>query len=220
LGLEQKLPLWNRAKRLAVEGSMRKLVKTCAAALMLTCMAGDVLAATATGCARPEDMTAIKAAAVQQKLMVAALSCDAVQLYNKFVTSYQKELQASDRSLQNFFRRLNGRTGTEDYHAFKTRLANASSMQSIGDITGYCANAKQIFEAALNAANTKLAVFVSGQTTSADNAFAPCQFRTASAAGAAEASEPPEDAPVPHFKPGTIIMWARGDSLAWPTLQR
>ena len=195
---------------------MRKSVKTCAAALMLTCMAGNAWAA-ATGCARPEDMTAIKAAAVQQKLMVAALSCDAVQLYNKFVTSYQKELQASDRSLQNFFRRLNGRTGTEDYHAFKTRLANASSMQSIGDITGYCANAKQTFEAALDSANTKLAVFVSAQTTSADNAFAPCQFRTASAA---EASEPPEDAPVPHFKPGTIIMWARGDSLAWPTLQR
>ena len=73
-------------------------------------------------------MTAIKAAAVQQRLMVAALSCDAAQLYNRFVTSYQRELQASDRALQNFFRRLNGKTGTEDYHAFKTRLANASSM--------------------------------------------------------------------------------------------
>jgi len=58
---------------------MRKLARTGAAALMLTCMAGNVLAATteAAGCARPEDMTAIKAAAVQQKLMVAALSCNA-----------------------------------------------------------------------------------------------------------------------------------------------
>ena len=195
---------------------MRKSVKTCAAALMLTCMAGNVWAAS-SGCARPEDMTAIKAAAVQQRLMVAALSCDAVQLYNKFVTSYQKDLQASDRALQNFFRRLNGRTGTEDYHAFKTRLANASSMQSIGDITGYCANAKQTFEAALDSTKANLTVFVSGQTTSADNAFAPCQFRTASAGGE---SEPPDLAPVPHFKPGTIIQWARGDSLTWPTLRR
>lgn len=198
---------------------MRKSVKTCAAALMLTCMAGDALAAT-VGCARPEDMTAIKAAAVQQKLMVAALSCDAVQLYNKFVTSYQKDLQASDRALQNFFRRMNGRTGTEDYHAFKTRLANASSMQSIGDITGYCANAKQVFDAALDSARTNLAVFVSGQTTSADNAFAPCQFRTASAGNIGDETEPPENVPVPHFKPGTIIQWARGDSLTWPTLRR
>ena len=198
---------------------MRKSVKTGAAALMLTCMAGNVWAA-ASGCARPEDMTAIKAAAVQQRLMVAALSCDSVQLYNKFVTSYQKELQASDRALQNFFRRLNGRTGTEDYHAFKTRLANASSMQSIGDITGYCDNAKQVFAAALDTAKTNLAVFVSGQTTSADNAFAPCQFRTASAGTAVVDSDAPESVPVPHFKPGTIIQWARGDSLTWPTLRR
>jgi len=108
---------------------MRKLVRTGAAALMLTGMAGNVMAATQAGCARPEDMTAVKAAAIQQRLMVAALSCDAAQLYNKFVSTYQKDLQASDRALQNFFRRMNGKSGTEDYHAFKTRLANASSMQ-------------------------------------------------------------------------------------------
>ena len=158
---------------------MRKSVKTGAAALMLTCMAGNVWAATANGCARPEDMNAIKAAAVQQRLMVAALSCDAVQLYNKFVTAYQKDLQASDRALQNFFRRLNGRAGEENYHAFKTRLANASSMQSIGDITGYCASAKEVFSAALDGPKANLTVFISGQTTSADNAFSPCQIRTA-----------------------------------------
>src|SRR5204862_8181846 len=101
-----------------------------------------------------EDMPAIKAAAVHQKLMVAALSCNGIQLYNNFVTAYQKEVQNSDRALQNFFRRMNGKTGTEDYHAFKTRLANASSLQSIGDITGYCASAKQVFDTALNSAKT------------------------------------------------------------------
>lgn len=197
---------------------MRKSVKTGAAALMLTCMAGNVWAATAAGCARPEDMTAIKAAAVQQRLMVAALSCDAAQLYNSFVRAYQKELQASDHALENFFRRLNGRTGTEDYHAFKTRLANASSMQSIGDITGYCASAKQIFSAALDAPKTSLTVFVSAQSTSADNAFSPCQFRTASAAdGEAEA---PANVPIPHFKPGTIILWQTGKNVVWPTVTR
>ena len=199
---------------------MRKSVKTGAAALMLTCMAGNVWAATAAGCARPEDMTAIKAAAVQQRLMVAALSCDAAQLYNSFVRAYQKELQVSDRALENFFRRLNGRTGTEDFHAFKTRLANASSMQSIGDITGYCASAKQVFAVALDAPKTSLAAFISGQSTSADNTFSPCQFRTASAAGAPSDSDPPDNVPMPHFKPGTIILWQRGGSIAWPTVTR
>src|SRR5947209_801094 len=142
---------------------MRKFVKTGATAFMLSCMAGNVMAATQAGCARPEDVAAVKAAAIQQRLMVAALSCDATQLYNNFVNSYQRDLQASDRALQNFFRRMNGKTGTEDYHAFKTRLANASSMQSIGDITGYCASAKQLFETALNSAKSSLAVFVANQ---------------------------------------------------------
>jgi hypothetical protein len=183
---------------------MRKSLKTGAAVLMLTCLAGNVSAATANGCARPEDLSAVKAAAVQQRLMVAALSCDAIQLYNKFVTSYQKELQASDRTLENFFRRLNGRTGTEDFHAFKTRLANASSMQSIGDITGYCASAKEVFAVALDGVKTSLTNFVSLQKTSADDAFAPCQFRSAEAEGIAPL---PEEAPVPHFKPGTIVNW-------------
>ena len=179
---------------------MRKLAKSAVTALMLTSMAGNVWAATtnAAGCARPEDMTAIKAAAVQQKLMVAALSCNAIQLYNNFVTAYQKELQDSDRALQNFFRRMNGKTGTEDYHAFKTRLANASSLQSIGDITAYCASTKEVFETALNSAKTTLAGFISGQTTAADDTFSPCQIRTA---GAAVTTPPPQNVPLPRGKP-------------------
>jgi len=153
---------------------MRKFVKLGATALMLTCMAGNVWAATAAGCARPEDMSALKAAAVQQRLMVAALSCDAIQLYNSFVTSYQKELQASDRTLQNFFRRLNGRTGEADYHAFKTRLANSSSIQSIGDVQGYCANAEATFADALNARNKSLRIFLADKPAEAESAYAPC----------------------------------------------
>ena len=193
---------------------MRKFVKSSAAALMLTCMAGNVWAATVTaaGCAREEDRTAVKAAAIQQRLMVAALSCDAIQLYNNFVTTYQKDLQASDHALQNFFRRLNGRTGTEDYHAFKTRLANASSMQSIGDITGYCASAKEMFEAALNSAKSTLTVFVSNQTTAVDDAFAPCEFRTAGAATAAA----PVNVPIPRGKPAEAVLPAQGRGLTSP----
>ena len=182
---------------------MRKFAKSCVTALMLTCMAGNVWAATTegVGCARPEDMSAIKAAAVQQRLMVAALSCNAIQLYNKFVTAYQKELQTSDRALQNFFRRLNGKTGTEDYHTFKTRLANTSSLQSIGDINAYCASTKEAFDTALNSTKITLAGFVSGQTTAADAAFSPCQIRTAeSAAG----PPPPQTAPLPRNKPADI----------------
>ncbi|HYM17087.1 MAG TPA: hypothetical protein VEU06_00865 [Micropepsaceae bacterium] len=183
---------------------MRKIVKTGAAVLMLACMAENALAATAAGCAQPEDMTAVKTAAIQQRLMVAALSCHAVDAYNKFVTSYQKDLQSSDQALQNFFRRLNGKTGTADYHAFKTKLANAASMQSIGDITGYCASAQATFDTALSESKPNLKTFVSTQTTSVDDAFAPCQFRTA---GVVKPTPP-------KAKPATSVIPAQGQGLA------
>jgi phosphate-selective porin len=122
---------------------MRKIVKTSAVALMLSCMAVNAWAAAAvsSGCARPADMNALRTAATQQRLMVAALSCGESQSYNAFVRAYQKELQASDKALQNYFRRVNAKTGTADYHAYKTRLANASSMAVINDMTGYCSSA-------------------------------------------------------------------------------
>lgn len=176
------------------------MVKTGAAALMISCMAGNVFAATAAaaGCVRPDEITALKAAAVQQRLMVAALSCDAIKLYNDFVKSYQKELQASDRALQNFFRRLNGAKGNEDYHAYKTRLANASSMQSIGNILSYCSDAKASFDASLGDNKSALATFISSQDAFVDGSFAPCP---APAVRTASASAPPRNVPLPRVKP-------------------
>jgi len=185
---------------------MRKIYKTGAAALMLTCMASDVLAAasTAAGCARPVDMSALQTAAMQQRLMVAALSCDSAQLYNNFVKTYQKQLQDSDKALQAYFKRMNAQTGTADYHAYKTRLANASSMDSIHDITGYCSSAKTSFETALSDPNLTLANFVS--TTKVDDAFQPCQFRTAGSNDAPKA--PPRAQAVKSVTP------AQGSGLA------
>jgi hypothetical protein len=189
---------------------MHKMVKTGAAALMLTCMAGNVwaAAASAAGCARPEDMNALKAAAIQQRLMVAALSCDAAAAYNSFVKAYQKELQAADRALQNYFRRLSGATGTEQYHAYKTHLANASSMQSISNITTYCADAKAAFDASLANAKTGLTTFISGQATAVEDAYKPCEIRTAGA------SLPPQNVPLPRMKPGDTVIPAQGGALS------
>jgi hypothetical protein len=187
---------------------MQKIVKTSVAALMLTCMAGNAWAQ--AGCARPEDMNALKAAAIQQRLMVAALSCDAAAAYNNFVKAYQKELQAADRALQSYFRRLNGSSGNEKYHAYKTHLANASSMQSIGNITNYCAEAKTAFETSLANAKTGLVAFVSGQGTPVEDAYKPCEVRTA----ARGASLPLQNIPEPRMKPGPAVIPAQGASLA------
>ena len=95
-------------------------------------MVSMVQSALADACLRHEEMTALQVAAVQQQLMVAALSCNAISLYNRFVVSYQRDLQTSDEALKAFFLRMNPNDGLADYHAFKTRLANRSSLRSAG----------------------------------------------------------------------------------------
>jgi hypothetical protein len=113
-------------------------------------------------CATSDEVTAIQAAAIQQQLMVAALTCNQVDHFNAFQTTYGKELRRSDASLQHMFRRLYGGRGDSEYHAFKTRLANNSSIRSIHDNQGYCHDAGIVFEAALIEDKPTLASFVSG----------------------------------------------------------
>lgn len=160
---------------------MHTILKTTATVMMLTCTAGNVWAATqSSACASTADIYAVRTAAVQQRLMVAALTCHAASLYNNFVLSYQGELQASDHQLQSFFRRLYGQSGEANYHSFKTRLANTSSMQSIKE-SRYCANAEATFNVALSRSEKSLAAFVAGQPSQAEKAFSPCDVITASA---------------------------------------
>jgi hypothetical protein len=172
-------------------------------------MGGNVwaAAATASGCARPADMNALKTAAMQQRLMVAALSCGETQSYNNFVRSYQTELQASDKALQSYFRRVDGKTGTQQYHAYKTRLANASSMAVINDSVGYCASAKASFEQALGA-KIVLAAFTAD--TAIDQRFVPCPIQTVSTA-----SDSAKKAPAaPRTRPAQRSVPAQGGGVA------
>jgi hypothetical protein len=189
---------------------MRKIVKTGAAALMLVCMGSNVYAAaaTASGCARPADMNALKTAAMQQRLMVAALSCGETQSYNQFVRTYQTELQNSDKNLQAYFRRVNGKTGTADYHAYKTRLANSSSMAVINDNVSYCANAKASFEQALG---SKVVLTAFTADTAIDQKFVPCPITTASASTTDTAKKAPV---APRTRPAQRSVPAQGGNIA------
>ncbi len=183
---------------------MRKVLKSAVAAVALSCFATNAIAAGAN-CAKPQDAQALQTAAIQQRLMVAALYCNAASAYNRFVTAYQKELQGSDSALQNFFRRLNAATGTADYHAYKTHLANMSSMQSIGNMPEYCAKANAVFDAALAADKKSLVAFLSSQSDSTDGNFPVCD--TLFAGGNAA---PPTGAPTPREKPLDAVVPAQG----------
>ena len=149
---------------------MKAGVKTAVAIAAMLAMTGNAIAA--EDCVRHEDMTALRAAAVQQHLMVAALSCRASSLYNRFVLSYQRELQASDQALKAFFQRRTG--GEDEYNAFKTRLANASSLGSIGHGRAFCEQAYAAFDAALYADRVSLEDFVNRQPVSLDLSYSEC----------------------------------------------
>jgi hypothetical protein len=137
-----------------------------------------VSAAAAPRCAKPEEVSAIQAAMIQQELMVAALTCNEVEHFNAFQTSYGPELRSSDSRLEKMFRRLyGGGRGEAQYHAFKTRLANHSSMRSIHDNVGYCRDARTAFEAALASAKPTLESFVAGVQVVEDYPVNSCKLR-------------------------------------------
>jgi len=98
-------------------------------------------------CERPVDFAALRTAALQQEMMVAALACHAVADYNDFVLSHRAALQESDKALMAFFESANPRSGFDDYNLYKTELANSASMRSIKD-GGFCDHARGDFQAA------------------------------------------------------------------------
>jgi len=117
------------------------LKKTLAASAALL-MAALSAAAASAACLNRTDMHALQAAAVQQKLMVAAFTCQDSAAYNRFVLSHRGELQKSDATLMAFFKRGSG--GVAAYHTYKTHLANASALSSSRD-DGFCGDASALF---------------------------------------------------------------------------
>lgn len=158
-------------------------VKNLAAALVaLTGMTGQLAAAPI--CATERDMDAFRTAAVQQQLMVAGLTCNDMNAYNRFVISYRRELQQSDNDLKRFFIRQGSEAA---YDTYKTKLANLSSLSTIADRSAYCDSAAASFNIALSE-RTSLAHFVDNQPLLIDLPHAPAcsssKYREADAAPA------------------------------------
>lgn len=104
-------------------------------------------------CAGYDQTIALRTAAIQQRLMVAALSCHQTGLYNRFVMHYRGALQHSDAVLRRYFE---GHGGVKAYHTYKTKQANAASLESIHDIKHYCIVAQRAFAAAFKTPSTPL----------------------------------------------------------------
>jgi hypothetical protein len=138
---------------------MKRILASTLALVAFAASSADAWAST-HACIAARDATSLEVAAVQQQLMVAALTCQDTPRYNQFVTSYQPELQASDANLMAFFKHRG--QGSAGYHAFKTRLANEASLRSSHSPEGYCQAANSAFDDALSG-NKSLDIFVAAQ---------------------------------------------------------
>ena len=141
-----------------------KIVRTAVTALALCALTNSAWAA--APCASPADQMALKTAAVQQQLMVAAFMCHDADAYNRFVVAYQGELQQSDAVLKAFFVRR-GRHGEADYDSYKTRAANLYALSEARNDRAFCAMAGQLFATAL-ASQAPLAAFVAAAPSAPD----------------------------------------------------
>jgi hypothetical protein len=136
--------------------------KEASATLVVLGFLGTAAQAAAPLCTTPEEMSALRTAALQQQLMVAGLTCNASDSYNRFVLAYRPELQRSDAELKAYFIRRSGEHGEAEYDTFKTKLANLSSLSDIAQPRGYCSNARITFEMAMRGRQS-LSSFVAGQ---------------------------------------------------------
>ena len=170
---------------------MHKL-KIGAVVLAFSGVAGHALADTV--CAGAQDLMALQVATLQQQLTVAALTCqnDDVSLYNSFVTAYQPDLVASDRTLESFFLRRDPTNGTAEFHAFKTRLANNFSARHSDDPREFCGKAEAVFRDALTGKKKSLAVFALSQPMEIDASYTVCGETVKGESFAQAAVKPPE----------------------------
>ncbi len=167
-----------------------RTIRTIAATLLATnCLAASALGAQ---CVSGDELSALRTAAMQQDLMVAALTCHDIGRYNHFVLAHQPELIDSDARLKQFFMRRGGEAG---YHTFKTELANEASLRSIRESGSFCANARAEFEFASRP--TSLAVVVASAPAPVGASYRACSDRGHDSPRMADAVRPGRRTEVP-----------------------
>lgn len=168
-------------------------------------------------CAKDNEVVAIQATAVQQQLMVAALTCSEVANFNAFQTGYNKELRVADGALLKMFKRFYGKRGEAEYHAFKTRVANNAEMRSIHDNQGYCATAHTIFTS-MSSDHPVFDNFVAAIPVSESSPVNACHMSVAvnMSKSAVPAESPSAQAPADASGSDKSLIWQRPYGAAVP----
>lgn len=106
----------------------------------LTAAAAPVSAAPA--CTAVADQSAYEILALRTQMILLATKCGRDQDYNKnFIVRFQPELQANERTVLNYFRKIYGGSGQGRKDSFSTELVNVMSQQANTQGTEFCARA-------------------------------------------------------------------------------
>ena len=135
------------------------------AVLTASLLASPVLAAE---CTRPVEHAALDLTALKTELMVMALTCQADEKYNSFVTKFRPDLVQSDKSLNGFFTRAYGRSAAKQRDDYVTQLANVQSRMGLKQGSLFCERNIVTFDEvmALKSSN-ELTEFAAGKAFSA-----------------------------------------------------
>ena len=112
--------------------------KSVASVLALITMTAPLAAA--PKCATPVDVAAFRSAAIQQQLMVAALTCNQLDQYNRYVVAYRSELQRSDNELKSYFIRQGSEAAYDTdltdilYHRHRETIARHPPGPEVGQL--------------------------------------------------------------------------------------
>ena len=115
------------------------------------------------GCLSADDGAVVQMRVFRSNLVVAALSCNARNQYNRLVSLHQDELVRGGHALRSLFNRLHKNKATHEMDRFVTYLTNRASKRRLS-MTGYCQTMSQVFEQALAQPTNGLRSFVLGRS--------------------------------------------------------
>lgn len=121
---------------------MRRLLHFFATFVGCTLAASAAPVPAAPTCTSMADQSAYEVLALRTQMILLATKCGRDQDYNKnFIVRFQPELQANERAVNTYFRRVYGGAGQGTKDRFSTELVNVMSQQANTQGAEFCPRA-------------------------------------------------------------------------------
>lgn len=128
--------------------------------------------AMAAGCTTPQEDKAFLLLSLRTELMETALTCNAQEQYNTFMTRFQPDMAAQEKVVNQFFRT---RGGQHAHDVYVTQLANSESDGGLVAGTLLCTRNLPMFDAIAWVHNSdELQAYANGQYVTVPDGITDC----------------------------------------------